>query len=243
MGRLQTLQHGRGWGAAGAPLQTPKSPGAPGSPLPELLWEVKHTEPKAHRACSLRAGRGAPGYDSFLLDSFLLPTWPTLTSSLIRLNSQHPELHHHHSLTAKEQFSSFPPSARTAHPPLAALERAPHPSVLPAPSGNKRKLKGSGRRQKQLTRELPALRPRAAPRAVLRGAQPGGLPAVHVSRAPGLGQAHDWPQDRRLWVPRCSHSPLTLHLPGLGCTDPANKPRSSCRCVGQLQNPSGRVDG
>lgn len=80
MGRLQTLQHGRGWGAAGAPLQTPKSPGAPGSPLPELLWEVKHTEPKACRACSLRAGRGAPGYDSFSL-----PTWPTLTSSLIRL--------------------------------------------------------------------------------------------------------------------------------------------------------------
>lgn len=206
MGRLQTLQHGRGWGAAGAPLQTPKSPGAPGSPLPELLWEVKHTEPKAHRACSLRAGRGAPGYDSFSL-----PTWPTLTSSLIRLNSQHPELHHHHSLTAKEQFSSFPPSARTAHPPLAALERAPHPSVLPAPSGNKRKLEGSGRRQKQLTWELPALRPRAAPRAVLRGAQPGALPAVRMSRAPGLGQAHDWPQDRWLWVPH-SAGPVLLTL-------------------------------
>lgn len=106
------LQHSRGWGAAGAPLQTPKSPGAPGSPLPELLWEVKHAEPEARRAGSLQAGREAPGYDSF---SF--PTRPMLTSSLIRLNSQHPELHHHHSLTAKEQFSSFPPSAKTARPP------------------------------------------------------------------------------------------------------------------------------
>lgn len=144
-GQLQTLQHSRGWGAAGAPLRTAKPPGAPGSPPPTAA-----VGGKARRARSLRAGRGAPGYDSFSL-----PTWLTLTSSLIRLNSQHPErtpaAHHRHSLKAKEQFfPSLPLPGQLTHPP-AAPERAPRPRALPAESGNKKKLEGSGSSQKQLT--------------------------------------------------------------------------------------------
>lgn len=123
---------------------------------------------------------------------------------------------------------SLPPSARTAHPPTGCPGASTSPPRAASRKWEQKEAGGLQEQSEAADRELSALRPRAAPRAALRGARPDGLPAARMSRASGLRQTHDWPQDRRLRVPH-SAGPVLLTLtadptpPGSGMYRPCQQ--------------------